>query len=172
MIFRFTCCLLAVILCTVLISGESSSGGPTLQSETLGYKPAAEDRFACKPTPPDSLGPFYQPNAPLRISVGEGYLLAGEVKSAADCFPIPGARIELWLAGPDGKYDDEHRATILSGQTGEYRFASNFPPGYGNRPPHIHIRVSAEGYQTLVTQHYPEKGSERATFDLVLVPTP
>lgn len=151
--------LLGVCLWTSLISGES-------WAETS----AAKGRFACTPTPPDSLGPFYQPKAPMRTSVGEGYVLMGKVKSAVDCSPISGARIELWLAGPDGKYDDEHRAMIVSGQTGDYRFGSNFPPSYGNRPPHIHIRVSVEGHRTLVTQHYPEKGSKQGTLELVLVP--
>lgn len=153
MITKLIHCLVGVLLYTGLVSGVSSA-----------------ETSKCKPTPSDSLGPFYEPNAPLRTSVGEGYVLTGEVKAAQDCSPIPGARIELWLAGPDGKYDDEHRATTLSGQTGEYRFASNFPPKYTNRPPHIHIRVSAEGYKTLVTQHYPEDGSKQGTFDLVLVP--
>ena len=38
------------------------------------------------------------------------------------------------------------------------------------RPSHIHIRVSAEGYRTLVTQHYPQKGIAEGHFDLVLIP--
>lgn len=161
MISRLIYCLVGMFLCTGLLSGESLAEAPE-------RKPAAEGRSACKPTPSDSLGPFYEPNAPLRTSVGEGYVLTGEVRSAPDCSPIPGARIELWLAGPDGKYDDAHRATIISGQTGEYRFASNFPPKYTNRPPHIHIRVSAEGYKTLVTQHYPKAAGKQGAFDLVL----
>jgi protocatechuate 3,4-dioxygenase beta subunit len=33
---------------------------------------------------------------------------------------------------------------------------SNFPPGYSGRPPHIHIRISANGFRSLATQHYPE----------------
>lgn len=164
MISKLVYYFLWVVLFIGLMYGASSS-------EPSENQPAAKGRQACKPTPPDGLGPFYEPNAPLRTSVGEGYALTGQVKSAPDCSPIPGARIELWLAGPDGKYDDEHRATILTGQTGDYRFQSNFPPKYTNRPPHIHIRVSAEGYKTLVTQHYPQGGSNQGTFDLVLAPT-
>ncbi|MFP3983125.1 MAG: hypothetical protein ACLFV2_05480 [Desulfurivibrionaceae bacterium] len=92
------------------------------------------------------------------------------MKSARDCSPIPDARIEFWLTGPDGDYDDEHRATVFSEESGNYRFESNFPSGYVSRPPHIHIRISAEGYETLITQHYPEKGTSRGEFDLVLRP--
>jgi protocatechuate 3,4-dioxygenase beta subunit len=78
--------------------------------------------------------------------------------------------IELWLAGPDGGYDDAHRATVRADSKGRYRFESDAPPPYFGRPPHIHLRVSAKGYQTLVTQHYPEQGAKNASFDLVLVP--
>jgi protocatechuate 3,4-dioxygenase beta subunit len=39
---------------------------------------------------------------------------------------------------------------------------------YGGRPPHIHLRVRAPGYEELVTQHYPEPGQRKANFDLVL----
>ncbi|MGD8351715.1 MAG: intradiol ring-cleavage dioxygenase [Nitrospirota bacterium] len=124
----------------------------------------------CEPTRPDMLGPFYKAGAPERFKVGEGYVLTGRVLSAGDCSPLEGARIELWLVGPGGRYDDAHRATVFSGGSGSYRFESNFPPGYYGRPPHIHIRASAEGHRTLVTQHYPERGSAGASFDLVLIP--
>lgn len=121
----------------------------------------------CQPTEPDALGPFYKPGAPERTSVGQGYVLSGVVRSTS-CRPLAGAQLEFWLAGPDGNYDDAHRATLFSNESGEYRFESNFPPKYSFRPPHIHLRVSAPGYKTLVTQHYPQEGQSRGTFDLVL----
>lgn len=124
----------------------------------------------CTPTPADSLGPFYVPDAPVRAKVGEGYVLNGTVRSAVDCAVINGAKIEFWLAGPSGSYDDDHRATLFADGSGNYRFESNFPAVYGSRPPHIHLRVSAAGFSTLVTQHYPEVGKSGASFDLVLVP--
>jgi catechol 1,2-dioxygenase len=68
-----------------------------------------------------------------------------------------------------GDYDDAHRATVFAGESGEYRFESNVPVSYGGRPPHIHVRVRAPGFEELVTQHYPERGQRKATFDLVLV---
>lgn len=124
----------------------------------------------CKPTEPDALGPFYKPGAPVRASVGKGYVLSGVVQLSPTCRPIVGAQLEFWLAGPDGNYDDAHRATVFSDEAGAYRFESNFPPRYSFRPPHIHMRVSAPGYKTLVTQHYPREGQSRGTFDLVLEP--
>ena len=133
---------------------------------------AASDGYQCRPTPPDSLGPFYKPGAPQRQSVGNGYWLRGFVRSAQSCLPIPGARIELWMAGPDGDYTDDFRATVLAEQDGAYRFQSHYPKDYFGRPPHIHIRVSAEGFQPLITQHYPPPGAEKGDFDLVLLPQP
>lgn len=61
-------------------------------------------------------------------------------------------------------------ATIRVDESGDYRFESNFPPAYSGRPSHIHVRVTAPGYKTLVTQHYTKAGDARATLDLVLVP--
>jgi protocatechuate 3,4-dioxygenase beta subunit len=98
--------------------------------------------------------------------------MQGVVRSEEGCAPIAGAQIEFWMAGPDGQYTDDYRATLLVGEDGAYRFESNFPPPYSGRPPHIHVRVSVEGYQTLITQHYPQKGVTSAGLDLVLVPQP
>ena len=125
---------------------------------------------SCKPTEPDELGPFYKPGAPVRASVGKGYVLGGTVRSAKDCSPVASATIELWLAGPEGGYGDAYRATVIADKKGVYRFESHVPPPYYGRPPHIHLRVSARGFDALVTQHYPEAGRRNGTFDVVLAP--
>ena len=115
---------------------------------------------ACPPTQRDALGPFYKPNAPMRSKVGTGYVLQGVVQSAVTCQPLPGALVELWMAGPDGRYQDAYRARLKAEKTGHYRFESHIPVGYYGRPPHIHIRVTAAGHQVLVTQHYPPAGDQ------------
>ncbi len=124
----------------------------------------------CRPTQPDMLGPFYTPDAPVRSRVGTGYTLTGTVKSSADCSAIPKAKLEFWMAGPDGEYADAYRAILVADASGAYRFESHVPPAYFGRPPHIHLRVSAPGFRTLVTQHYPAKGGTSAVFDIVLIP--
>ena len=136
------------------------------------YMVAQSNKYnlGCAPTPPDALGPFYIPGAPVRKSVGQGYELNGRVLSSKDCAPIKEARIELWMAGPDGEYKDDYRATVLPNEDGEYGFESHLPPSYSRRPPHIHVRVTADGFNTLSTQHYPVAGSSKAEFDLVLIP--
>jgi len=158
-----------LILSGMIVLAISLMPGLLPGNETF-MKVSQKSKPACIPTPPDALGPFYKPDAPLRTRVGEGYLLTGTVKSSEACSPVSGARLEFWLAGPDGQYDDHHRATVFSDPSSRYRFETNLPPPYSGRPSHIHIRVSAGRFQTLVTQHYPASGQSRATFDLVLVP--
>jgi len=148
------------------VSAPSPTVEPTAPIQTS--EPATP--VSCEPTPPDQLGPFYVPGAPERTSVGQGHVLRGVVRSSADCAPIANAQVEFWMAGPDGEYDDDHRATLFADVSGAYRFESNFPPPYSGRPPHVHLRVSADGYQTLVTQYYPPDGQTEGAFDLVLIP--
>lgn len=152
------------ILCWAVGLALCLAGGSLVPAET-----SAAPAPSCTPTRPDALGPFYKPNAPIRSSVGTGYVLTGTVRSAVGCTPLPGVRIEFWQTAPNGQYDDDHRATVIADREGRYRFESNFPPGYAGRPPHIHIRVTADRHQTLVTQHYPSPGQTQGTFDLVLV---
>jgi protocatechuate 3,4-dioxygenase beta subunit len=175
---RFGCVLAASLFVLVLAGCADLSESPQTSQSSKKSPPTetAESRAAagggpanCKPTQPDMLGPFYEPGAPVRTSVGSGYMLSGTVLAANECRPIPNARIEFWLANPRGEYDDAHRATVFADQRGEYRFESNVPVSYGGRPPHIHVRVRAPGYEELVTQHYPEPGQRKANFDLVLL---
>jgi protocatechuate 3,4-dioxygenase beta subunit len=175
---RFGCVLAASLFVLVLAgcsdvsesSQTSQSSKKSKPTETgVSHAAAAGGPANCKPTQPDMLGPFYEPGAPVRTSVGSGYVLSETVLAATECKPIPNARIEFWLANPRGDYDDAHRATVFAGQRGEYRFQSNVPVSYGGKPPHIHVRVRASGYEELVTQHYQERGQRKANFDLVLV---
>ncbi|PLX86083.1 MAG: hypothetical protein C0618_09665 [Desulfuromonas sp.] len=116
------------------------------------------------------MGPFYRVGAPLRSTIGKGYLLTGTVKSAVDCSAIPSVLIEFWQAGPDGHYSDAYRAAIITGKAGHYRFETDRPAAYLTRPPHIHIRISAPGFQTVTTQHYLKKNTSGASLPLVLLP--
>jgi protocatechuate 3,4-dioxygenase beta subunit len=175
----FGCVLAASLFVLVLAgcgevseSGSSQMAQPSKKSpptETAESHVAGGEPSNCEPTQPDMLGPFYEPGAPVRTSVGRGYVLSGTVLAATECKPIPNAKIEFWLANPRGDYDDAHRATVFADQRGRYRLESNVPVSYGGRPPHIHVRVRAPGYEELVTQHYPQRGQRKANFDLVLV---
>ncbi|MDT8418842.1 MAG: hypothetical protein RQ754_00270 [Desulfuromonadales bacterium] len=156
--------LLLLLILASAIAVLPGKAGATAQKQETGY--------LCQPTPEDEMGPFYRPGAPLRSQIGEGYLLTGTVKSAVDCTGISASLIEFWQADHDGRYDDAHRAAVITGESGYYRLETDVPGEYLTRPAHIHIRVSAPGFRTLVTQHYLHQGATSSVFDLALIPVP
>ena len=107
-------CVLAASLFALVLTGcadVSESGSSQMAQPSKKSKPTetAEGHAAagggpanCKPTQPDMPGPFYEPGAPVRSSVGSGYVLSGAVLAAEECQPIPDARIEFWLANLKG----------------------------------------------------------------------
>jgi len=125
---------------------------------------------ACRPTAPDSEGPFYTTNAPERSSIGRGLVVTGVVRAVGSCAAIPRARIEWWQANALGQYDDAHRATQTADSEGKFRFETNVPGIYPGRPPHLHVKVSAPGHRPLTTQLYPTPGQTEIPFDFVLRP--
>lgn len=146
---------------------------------TLLVAPAAAAQ-SCRTTPRDALGPFYKPGAPQQQELcasgtggSEKLLVTGRVLGMPDCVPLAGALIEVWQADGRGAYslvgaqqDDPGcllRASLTTDSQGRYRFATVVPGEYPGRPRHIHYRVSAQGYATLVTQLYfdAERGAPR-----------
>lgn len=122
----------------------------------------------CTATPADVEGPFYKANAPFREATGKGLAVTGVVRSAAGCDPIKAARVEWWQANPRGEYDDAHRGSLVTGESGAYRFDTDFPPPYYGRPSHIHFKAHAAGHRPLTTQLYLKGGERAVIFDLVL----
>lgn len=121
----------------------------------------------CQLTQGSGGDPFYKPNAPVRSRVGTGFVLTGVVRSGIDCAAMRGTRVELWLRGPDGQYDDVHRGIVITDGSGRYRFESNFP---GGSFPHIHVRVAAPGHRPLEVRFVPRSGATAGVLDLVLEP--
>jgi hydroxyquinol 1,2-dioxygenase len=101
--------------------------------------------------------------------------VAGTVRGT-DETPVPNARIEVWEADEDGFYDVQYsgsqlaaRGWLRSGADGEYRFWAVHPAPYpipddgpvgdliaaagrgAMRPAHLHFKVDAPGYRTLIT---------------------
>jgi len=152
-----------IVFAAAMLTGIAAPG-----IRSAGAAPPAPAK--CTLTPSDAGDPAYKPNAPVRSSVGTGFVLSGVVRSGIDCKPIPHARVELWLRGPDGQYDDAHRATVITDASGRYRLQSNFPGGTDYFQPHIHIRVAVSGFRPLVTVFLPRAGTREGTLDLVLEP--
>ena len=87
----------------------------------LGLVSAGFLAAECTATDGEHLDANYKPEAPMRSSVGSGYVLTGTVRASGDCKPIPGATVELWLAGPGG-YGDNYTGTVVADKAGHYRF--------------------------------------------------
>jgi protocatechuate 3,4-dioxygenase beta subunit len=123
----------------------------------------------CAPTTPDIIGPYYLANAPSNIQLssptepGTLMVISGTVRSENCPVAIPNALIEVWHATDAGTYYANVnpftlRGSLYSATNGEYSFNSIQPGWYLNgaqyRPKHVHYKVSAPGYSTLITQLY------------------
>ncbi|MCA9349992.1 hypothetical protein KC853_02990, partial [Candidatus Saccharibacteria bacterium] len=100
-----------------------------------------------------------------------GRVLAG---ASDDAEPIEGAKIEFWQTDDDGNYHPNSNGTyeqygtdiislrgyILTDAMGRYDLSTIYPGYYEGRARHIHVRISADGYQTTTTQliFQPEPG--------------
>ena len=164
-----------------------------LLSDTLGLS-ALVDLLANRGKSPSTtesslLGPFFRegaPELPMGASIargleGEPILLRGRITST-EGKPLSGARLDIWQASSDGRYDLQFdnfkgaemnlRARFRTDADGRYEFRSVKPTSYpvpsdgpvgrmlnvlGRhpfRPAHIHFIISAAGYRPLVTALY------------------
>ncbi|KAI8966739.1 aromatic compound dioxygenase [Daldinia sp. FL1419] len=146
-------------------------------------------------TPSAILGPFYRPNAPLLPNdssiiyaapdspwylQAERWLayLSGRVVSTSTGKPVPGAVVDIWLAGPNGLYEHQDpeqpymnlRGRFQTDELGRYALYCVRPSSYAvpldgpvgrvlelldrhpYRPAHIHFVVTAPGFRALTTQ--------------------
>jgi catechol 1,2-dioxygenase len=115
---------------------------------------------ACK-TQRDQEGPFYKTGAPERTTIetsGTPLVIQGRVVKAADCqTPVANAVIDIWHCDSNGEYDNDGfkcRGVIKSDTSGNYKFLTIYPPSYGRRPRHIHLKVRASGFPELTSQIY------------------
>lgn len=135
-----------------------------LPAQALGYR--ASER--------DFLGPFYVADADSdpklnRAGVpGVPVALSGRIRSAGNGDPISAALVEIWQADGEGRYHPSGsgkasdyppgtlalRGSLFTDQAGTYSAVSVVPGLYRPRPRHWHLKLSAAGHQTLVTQLY------------------
>jgi protocatechuate 3,4-dioxygenase beta subunit len=126
---------------------------------------------ACRPTLSQGGGPFEMNNtpAPRRTRVGSGHVLTGRILRYPGCAPIRGAVVEFWQESPNGRYDRRGHGSMITPRTGVFRFEGPVPPGEFGRPPHIHVRVSAAGYEEFVTTYFVARGERLGRLTIVLV---
>lgn len=134
---------------------------------------------ACEgtPTPSQTEGPYYTPNTPERNSLleegmaGERLILIGYVLDQ-NCGPIPGAWLDFWQAGSDGKYDNTGytlRGHQFTDEQGRYYLETVMPGLYSSRPiRHIHVKVQPPNGQILTSQlYFPDQPVENLTVQLI-----
>jgi len=110
------------------------------------------------------------PQTIARAKVGEGFVLTGDVRDATTCSPIADAQVTYWLVNESGEYDADHEGFTLTNAQGVYHIESNRPGSYGPEA-HIHLAVSAPGYETVLTVYVLESEDETsAVFPLALNP--
>jgi protocatechuate 3,4-dioxygenase beta subunit len=125
------------------------------------------------PTTTDILGPFYRPGAPMRSNIippgstGSPLNLSGTIFKDDGTTPLENAMVEIWQCDEKEHYDntsDDYlcRGALKTGKDGRYEFKTIVPVPYKAnpnneeswRPAHIHMRVSSDRQQDLVTQVY------------------
>ncbi|KAI0200495.1 Intradiol ring-cleavage dioxygenase [Astrocystis sublimbata] len=155
-----------------------------------------ESGKANAPTPSAILGPFYRADAPI-LANGSSIVspktqdtpwykeaepllahISGQVVSASTQKPIRDAVVDVWLAGPNGLYEQQDptqpdmnlRGRFRTDEEGRYEMYALRPTAYPipfdgpagrlltmldrhpYRPAHIHFIVTASDHGTLVTQ--------------------
>jgi protocatechuate 3,4-dioxygenase beta subunit len=151
----------------------------------------------CGLTPAQTAGPFYPGEAKFTETSdltqipgkpraqGKVIYIRGKVVDSTHCLPLANVNVEIWQACESGSYNhpsDPNAAVrdpnfkywgeAFTDQDGSYIFKTIIPGAYPanstwNRPPHIHFRVMARGYEELVTQSY-FKGHPLNDQDLIL----
>ena len=116
-----------------------------------------------KPTPHNTLGPFYKRLTPVNNMLrapgdpGIPLTLAGQVFNTRGDI-VPDAAIEIWQTSHQGHYDlngYRYRGKLKVDRSGAYTFESVIPGHYPDRVcQHTHYLVTAPGHKTLVTQLY------------------
>ena len=115
-----------------------------------------------KNTPPQTAGPFYTPNTPMRALLvekgakAERLFLAGVVMNQR-CEPVANALLDFWHCDETGNYDNSgyrYRGHQFADGGGRYRLETILPGVYPGRTRHIHVRVQAPGRRVLTTQLY------------------
>ena len=118
-----------------------------------------------KPTPSNTLGPFYKRLTPVNAflrapgDAGMPLTLSGQVFNTRGDV-VPDAIVEIWQTNHQGYYDLDgyrYRGKLQVDRSGNYGFETVIPGHYPDKSricQHTHYLVTAPGHKTLVTQLY------------------
>ncbi|GAA1184819.1 protocatechuate 3,4-dioxygenase beta subunit [Kitasatospora gansuensis] len=114
------------------------------------------------PTVPQTEGPYFKPNSPLRTSLvtastpGTRLTVSGYVFGSA-CLPIANVLLDFWQADTNGAYDNTgfaFRGHQFTNAQGAFSLSTIVPGLYPGRTRHIHVKVQAPNRPVLTTQLY------------------
>lgn len=138
----------------------------TSTTEARAEAPAPAPRN-CKATQSNPGGTNnYIPDAPVRDSLGGGFVITGLVRSAAGCRPLEDVRIQVWLATETGGEQD-NRASVRTGADGRYRIQTA-PTVAQFGEPNIHVGYDDGDYDDVFIRRVVDLDDERAVVDLTL----
>ncbi|MGW6918615.1 dioxygenase family protein [Kitasatospora sp. NPDC054939] len=141
-------------------------GGVALARDRAGTGEAPTLTPEChdgdEPTVPQTEGPYFKPNSPLRTSLvtastpGTRLTVSGYVFGRA-CLPIANVLLDFWQADVNGAYDNTgftFRGHQFTNAQGAFSLSTIVPGLYPGRTRHIHVKVQAPGRPVLTTQLY------------------
>ena len=114
-------------------------------------------------------GPYYKTESPQRNSIaaedtfGKNLVFEGRVLDP-EGKPVVGAWVDFWHADGKGQYDNNGynlRGHQYTDEDGKFRLETVMPALYGNRTPHIHVKVQANPQSKIYTTQlfFPEMES-------------
>lgn len=108
----------------------------------------------------------YIPDAPQGEDLGDGFIIQGLVRSADDCRPLPGVRIQIWLATRTGSESD-NRTSVLTDAQGRYR-VETAPTVAQFGEPNIHVGYDDDAYEPVFIRNVVDLEDTSATINLNL----
>lgn len=113
----------------------------------------------------------YQPNAPFRDKLGDGFHITGKVRLAGKGQPIRNARIQIWAATTiGGEREPRNHGSVLTQADGSYHLEMNqIVPNFGQ--PHAHLAYDDADFKTVFLRPVmPSAKDTSLNVDFVLTP--
>lgn len=148
-----------------IASTPSATAGRT--SRTPEPTPTRTPTENCEPTESNPGGRNnYIPDAPQGEDLGDGFVIAGLVRSAEGCRPLADVRVQVWLATESGSEQD-NRTSVRTGADGRFSVETDpTVPQFGE--PNIHVAYDDGDYEPVFIRRVVELDDDRATIDLTL----
>ncbi len=170
-VIALICVGVVVALLTSEMSGTGAENVGDDGREPLAQTPprtAQEPRRSdCDPTESNPGGTNnYIPDAPALDSLGQGFVITGQVRSAKGCRPLEDVRVQVWLATETGTEQD-NRASVTTDESGRYRIeTAKTVPQFGE--PNIHVGYDDGAFGEVFIRRVVDLDDERAVVDLTL----